>query len=280
MRIEIFIEILIIVVIFSGCVRNLNDNNTIAHHNDSSFICSGYSYIESQGISEISSPIEGKIIFIETVTGKQVQPGQILAYIENTDFLLLQQQYLESKIFLEYFGEEYERQGDLTVENATSIKRMQAAKQDYLTAELKFHSLREQIKILGINPDSIKIENIRATLPIRSSIKGTVCETNISRGKYVYKGDKLFEIAEKQSLVLKLQLHENEIKYIRKDQKINFLSIADTNELNEAYIINEANTIDPLTHVATITALPAAENINLIPGMSVRAIIYTTHSKQ
>ncbi|HEX2395994.1 MAG TPA: efflux RND transporter periplasmic adaptor subunit [Bacteroidales bacterium] len=280
MRIESLLKILLFGILAYSCTRSGRQVIPADISPDSAVFCPGYCIIENNNISIASAPFEGRIISVKSEPGKEVQTGQILAIIENSDFLLLQQEYLEAKNMVEFQEEEYARQGDLTVENATSIKKMQSAKRDYTAAELKYQTLRKHLVILGLNPDSLKVDKIKATLPVRSIGKGIVVESYIHRGSYVHKGEKMFEIAETRSLLLKLEVPEKYALKLQKDQKIEFYCNSDSCAILEATIISEAKIVDPSNHTAIVFAKPVKQNIQLLPGMSVKATIYQSNSKQ
>lgn len=61
--------------------------------------------------------------------GQQVQKGTLLATLENPDFIMLQQTYLDSHAQTEYLQAEYERQKSLSAEQAASQKSFNRAKQ-------------------------------------------------------------------------------------------------------------------------------------------------------
>ena len=57
--------------------------------------------------------------------------GQVVAVIENPEFIELQRSYLESKSKLEYAEAEFNRQRDLNKENINSAKTYQMAAAEY-----------------------------------------------------------------------------------------------------------------------------------------------------
>lgn len=280
MHIETLTKILVSGLLSFSCIHDSKQIISTGKSADSVLLCPGYCIIDNKNISVISAPFEGRIIAIKTESGKEVNHGQILAIIENSDFLILQQEYLEAKNMVEFQEEEYARQGELTIENATSIKKMQSAKRDYTAADLKYQSLRKQIIILGLNPDSLKIDKIKTTLPVSSIGKGTVIGSYVQRGSFVQKGEKLFDVAENRSLLLKLQVPEEYIMRISMDQKIEFYCTSDSSTIMEAKIVTEAKIVDPVSHTAIVFAQPVNQNIQLLPGMTVQATIYPGNSKQ
>jgi len=90
--------------------------------------------IPSADIVLITSQSAGLLKTVSFPSGSYVKQGEVLAMIENIEFLKLQQQYLEAKSEFFYYGEDLKRQGGLAIENATSVKRMQQAQRDYKTS--------------------------------------------------------------------------------------------------------------------------------------------------
>jgi len=277
MRINI-INIVLYICILWGCKGGKSE---IVNYAENGIIsCSGHSFVQNEDLAEISAPYAGKILSVFAEAGSKVARGDRLAVIENADFLLTQQEYLEAKNLLEYYSQEYARQGDLTVENATPIKKMQAAKRDFQSADLRYQSFRKQLLLMGMNPDSLKPDRIRATLTVRSTENGIIAEKHVRNGSYVEKGEKLFDLTSKQSILLNLQIPEELFLLIKKDQKIEFYSVADSLDLYEATVLSVGSIIDPATHMASVIAKPMDENLRIIPGMSVKANIHTSYQKQ
>lgn len=82
--------------------------------------------------------------------GQQVQKGTLLATLENPDFIMLQQTYLDSHAQTEYLQAEYERQKSLSAEQAASQKKFQQSKADYLSMKSKLEATAAQLSLLGI----------------------------------------------------------------------------------------------------------------------------------
>jgi len=228
---------------------------------------------EAENQMNITSPAAGRIIAVAGRQNQFLPAGETLASIENTDFIAMQQEYLEALNLFEFFRDEYTRQGDLTVENATSIKKMQIARRDYQTAELKYQSLALQLKILGISTDSIKPDKLISALSIFSPRSGTVSQTYINIGDYVDKGDLLFEITGRQNHVIELRIPENNFLAVRPGQTLNCFSMVDSLTAIEATIRTIVPKIDPVNHFATIYAEMNESGNRMIPGMSVTAKI-------
>jgi cobalt-zinc-cadmium efflux system membrane fusion protein len=273
MRTDLLINISLLAVIICSCKEKKSEAGS--QDEPGNFSCSGYSFVQNEGTTEITAPFSGKIQTVFVDGGQEVKNGERLAVIENTDFLLMQQEYLEAKNLLEYFSEEYTRQGNLTVENATSMKKMQTAKRDFQSAELKYKSLRTQLIIMKVNPDSLSPDKLKTALVVRSTGNGLITEKFITTGSYVEKGEKLFSLASGQTILIKLEVPEELYMQVQKDQKIDIRSIADTAKIFPARVLSVSNSINPETHMAEIIAIPDEDDQLIIPGMSVTANIFT-----
>ncbi len=272
---------LFISLIFILACRSHNDKSAVpSEATDSAVQVAGICVIENHDLTMVTAPCDGKIVYIYTENGSQVKAGKTIARIENVDLLLLQKEYLEANNEMELCSREYARQGDLTVDNATSLKKMETAKHDYQAAGLRYKSLRKQLILLGIQPDSITSENLQARLSVRSPIDGIVTSSPSAMGYFVKKGDPIFEIARSQELLIQLEIPEASIWQIQKNQKIVFNPVSDTSLTMEAYVYLTPKAVDPVKHTAIVVAKPLSANSNLLPGMSVKAFIYPRNSKQ
>ena len=101
-------------------------------------------------MASVSPIIGGFIKSLNYFPGDFVEKGAVIASLQHPDFISLQQQYIETKSQIDYYQEEFKRQGELTVENAASIKNMQKAKADYLSSEATYKSLKSQLKLLFV----------------------------------------------------------------------------------------------------------------------------------
>ncbi len=60
----------------------------------------------------------------ELLQGMKVSKGQVIAVLQNADYIQLQQDYMDYKSQLEYLDAEYKRQQELEKENVNSQKKI------------------------------------------------------------------------------------------------------------------------------------------------------------
>lgn len=234
--------------------------------------CSGNLIVAPENRIFIPAPAAGKIIAVYFTNGQYVKKGSKLASIENIDFIILQQDYLQALYQFDYLREEYARQGELTVENATSLKYMQLAKRDYQSAELRLYALRSQLQFLGICPDSMKFDHLSPVIHIMAPCSGNISNAMIGFGSYVEKGGMLFRLDNKQDLLAKLNVPEQYISFLQKGQQVNFW-LQDSLSTFVAKLSTIVREIDADSHSAIVYAELGEMKKQFVPGMSVKAKI-------
>ena len=181
-----------------------------------------------------------------------------MAILEHPDYIRLQQEFLETKNQLELYQEEFKRQGELTVENASSIKKMQQAQADYRITEVKYLSLKAQLKLIGLDPDSLHIDGIRTTIQIKAPINGTISRVNASIGKYTGPDEMIYEIVNNSDLHIHLEIFEKDITKIKKGLRVHFWLTSDPGQTYNAIVSSvgqkldeENNTFDIHSHITS-----------------------------
>ena len=112
--------------------------------------------------------------------GQQVQKGTLLATLENPDFIMLQQTYLDSHAQTEYLQAEYERQKSLSAEQAASQKKFQQSKADYLSMKSKLEATAAQLSLLGITPEELLKSGIQPLLQVKAPISGYISDVTMA----------------------------------------------------------------------------------------------------
>lgn len=222
----------------------------------------------------VCSPMGGYIKNLTLMPGTAVSKGQVLATIENQDFVDIQQNYLETKNKLEYAKAEFDRHSELYKDDVYSEKNVQSVTADYKTLKAQQKALEQKLLLIGINPANLKDEDISGTISLKSPISGYVTSVNVNPGKFVSPSDVLFEIVNTNQLLLELTLFEKDVDKVSKDQSIRFF-INDEAEAHEAVVVQTARSIDA-NRTYRIYAKVTQKCENVLPGMYVKALIGTS----
>jgi len=197
--------------------------------------------IPPQNLVSISAPLGGFVRKTELLQGMQVKKGQVLARIENPDFIQIQQDFLETESKLEYAQQEYSRQLELSKENINAQKVLQQATSEVKTQKARLSGLRERLITAGISLNTLEKGTIANSAVIRSPISGSVTTVNVNIGKYVNPTDVMFEIVDTDHLHVELSIFEQDIPKIKLGQLVRFTvsNNAGKEYLAKVYLINQ-----------------------------------------
>ena len=245
-------------------IRNLSDVVT----------ANGIIDIPPQNLVSISAPMGGFIRKTELLQGMKVRKGQLLAVIENPEFIQIQQDYLETQSRLELAQLELKRQTELSKENINAQKMVQQSLSEVKIQKARLNGLTERIRTAGINLTALNKGTIVNHASIYAPISGSVTTVNINLGKYVTPTDVMFEIVDTDHLHAELSVFENDIRKIKIGQLVRFtISNNPAREhLANVYLINqkinEDRTVRVHCHLIN-------EDHDMMPENFVKAIIET-----
>ncbi len=164
--------------------------------------------------------VSGNRKFVE---GNAIQKGAIIAYIENPDFIIKQQEYLEAKAQLAFKKLELKRQQKLVQAQAGVTKNLENAQAEVNILEAKTMGLGKQLAYLGISTAALTPETIRQKIPIYSPMTGYITSINLHNGMYANPMNPLMEIVSDGHLHLELDVFEKDIAKIKIGQKISYV---------------------------------------------------------
>ncbi len=228
--------------------------------------------VSPQNLVSISAIMGGYVKSTSLVQGSLVAKGQVLAIMENTAFIELQQNYLESKAKLEYAENEYNRQKDLNKENVNSAKTLQQATAEFKSLQSMVYALQQKLKLIGIDPGKLRYDNISSAVNIVSPIAGYVKTVNVNIGKYINPTDVMFEIVNTQNLTLELGVFEKDIEKVSIGQRLSFTQPNALDKMYDATISQVGKAINQ-DKTIKVSAAINSDTKSLLPGMFINAII-------
>ena len=224
-----------------------------------------------QNMATVCEPLGGFVKSASLMPGQAVRKGEILTIIENQDFVDIQEQYLQSKSKLEFAEAEFKRHTDLFRQDVYSEKDVQQVTAEYKSLKTQVKALEQKLLLIGLNPETLREENITGAVAVKSPINGFVSRININIGKYVAPTDVLFEILNSDNLFLELTLFDKDADKAEVGQKISFF-INNEEDTHEAVIYETGKSFsEDKTFKVYARVLSACENV--LPGMYVNALI-------
>lgn len=248
--------------------------STIEEKNLSSVIrASGMLDVPPQQLITISSPYGGTLKNTELLQGMPVTKGEIIAILENPEFIQLQQDYLDYKSQLAYLKEELDRQQELAKENVNAKKTLQKAGSEYNSMMARVQGLKSKLQLININPDKINPDNISGKANLYAPISGYVTKVMVNIGKFVDANQELFEIVDTRHLHAELTIFEKDVPKIKIGQSIRFILNNETKErFAEVHLIGREISAE---RTVRVHGHLLQEDKNLLPGMYLKAIVET-----
>lgn len=234
--------------------------------------------VPPESMVSISAPMGGYLKYTRLLPGLKVKKGEVLAIVEDQQFVELGKEYLTTKNKVELSKIDFQKQKELYAQKAISEKAYLEAKSAYEILDINLQSLAEKLKLIGIDANKLSVDKISSKVNILSPINGYVSKVNVNVGKYLSPNDILFELINPDDIHLNIQIFQRDIAKLAIGQKV----ITYTNEHPEikyqADIIligrglNENKAVDVHCHFEK-------PDHDLIPGMFMNVEIESSVQK-
>ncbi|MBS1576791.1 MAG: efflux RND transporter periplasmic adaptor subunit [Bacteroidetes bacterium] len=235
---------------------------------------SGQLAVPPQNRADVNVLMGGIVQKISALEGQAVSKGQTVAWLENQEFLKMQQEYLTTKSAFAYTQEELKRQKELNEADAGTGKVLQQVQANYNAEKAKLLGLEKQLQQLSINPESVTNGNFVTQIPIIAPISGTVGHISVNTGTFAEPGKPLMEIIDNSQIHCDLIVFEKDLFKVKVGQKVNFILTNQNNQeiQGEIYGINKSFE-DQSKGIIVHSIIKDASKYKLIQGMYVTALI-------
>lgn len=231
----------------------------------------GILIIPPQNHATITLTMDGTVKNTSLIPGVHVKKGEVLAMLENPEFITLQQTYLDSHAQTEYLSTEYLRQQTLSREEAASQKKFQQSKADYLSMKSKMDATAAQLSLLGVNTTELLSRGIVPYMEIKAPISGYVSNMQMNIGKHFSAGDPLCNIIDKSSTMLRLITYEKDLAKFNPNDRIEFRVNGMGKQTFHAVLISVGQQVDDINRSVDVYAKVIDRNAQFRPGMYVTA---------
>lgn len=181
---------------------------------------SGQIDVPPQNLISVSIPLGGYLKSTEMLPGTRVHKGQVLAIMEDPQYIQLQQDYLRASNRQAFAIKEYERQRELNSTKASSDKVLEQAESELKNLNVETNALAAKLSMIGINSRKLTDRNISRSIRIYSPINGYVSKVNMNIGKYVTPSDVMFELINPEDIHLNLTVYEKDLDKVSIGQRV------------------------------------------------------------
>lgn len=226
--------------------------------------------VPPQNLISVSVPLGGYLKSTEMLPGKIVRKGEVLAVLEDQQYVRLQQDYLLAKVKLKVVEGEYLRQRELNASKASSDKIVQVAEGEYKNAKINVKALEENLELIGIQPKKLDETKISKRITITSPINGYVSKVNANIGKYLTPSEVLFELVNVADIHLNVSVFEKDLASLAIGQKVITYNNSNPTKKYETEIILIGHSLSADKNTEVHCHFKNYDK-NLVPGMYMNA---------
>ncbi len=183
---------------------------------------SGVIDVPPQQRARVSAIMGGFIKQVPLLIGNEVKKGDLIAVLENPEYVNLQQEYLEVAEQINYLRADYERQQKLFEEKITSQKNFLKAESDYKRARASLAGMKANLELLGIPVQRVESGQFTTQVRLYAPVSGSVTKLSVSLGSYVNPSDLIMEIVDPSHKHLELIVYEKDVLFLEPGQRIRF----------------------------------------------------------
>lgn len=176
--------------------------------------------VPPQNMVSVSVPLGGYLKSTKLLPGMHVSKGEVIAVMEDQQYIQLQQDYLVARAKLIYAEKEFNRQNELNQSQASSDKVTQMAQAEVSGLRATTNGLAEKLRLININPNTISASKISQRINLYATINGYVSKVNVNIGKYISPSEVLFELINPEDIHLNIKVYEKDVTKLKIGQKI------------------------------------------------------------
>jgi len=233
--------------------------------------------VPPQNLISVSIPMGGFLVSSDLLPGMHVKKGQVIAVLEDQQYIQLQEDYLTTKVRLEQAESDFIRQKDLNESKAGSDKVFEKAKAEYQSLKVILRSLAEKLELLHINAKTLTEQSLSRRVKIYAPFNGFVSKVFVNIGKYVNPSDVLFELVNPKDIHVNLHVFEKDIVKLSIGQNLIVYTNSNPNKKYPCEILLISKDISTDGTAEVHCHFEQYDQV-LIPGMYMNADISVNHS--
>lgn len=233
--------------------------------------------VPPQNLISVSIPMGGFLVSSDLLPGMHVKKGQVIAVLEDQQYIQLQEDYLTTKVRLEQAEADFIRQRDLNESKAGSDKVFEKAKAEYQSLKVILRSLAEKLELLHINAKTLTEQSLSRRVKIYAPFNGFVSKVFVNIGKYVNPSDVLFELVNPKDIHVNLHVFEKDIVKLSIGQNLIVYTNSNPEKKYPCEILLISKDIST-DGTAEVHCHFEQYDQTLIPGMYMNADISVDHS--
>ena len=236
---------------------------------------SGVIDVPPQNLVSVSAAMGGYVVMTKLLPGMAVKKGNVLATMQDERYIQLQEEFLVTRARLDNAEAEFRRQEALQENRAGTEKNLQQAKSEYKALSVSLSALKEKLRLININPETLNEQNLSRNITLTAPFDGYVAKVNVNVGKHVAPSETLFELVDPRDIHLNLNVFEKDLGQLRVGQNLEAYTNANPGQKHRCSIILIGKTISA-ERSAEVHCHFDNYDPALLPGMMMNADIRVT----
>lgn len=235
--------------------------------------------------SQVITQVNGPITRLTVDTGAHVNAGDPLLYVASPDIAGAVSAYRKAKNRVDQAQRTLDRDRDLLAHKAMAQRDADDAEADYNDAQTDLQTSLQALKILGVSDADLaeaaaQTGAVRAELPLRAPISGTVVQKLVFPGQVLQAGSTLaFVISDVSSVWVQAHVYEKDLAAVRVGDAVDVqsASLPETFHGRVGYI---GDLLDPATRTTLVRVVTANPHGWLKKDMFVDVTIHSPKKQQ
>jgi cobalt-zinc-cadmium efflux system membrane fusion protein len=235
----------------------------------------------TQAITQVGGPITRLAVDL----GQRVMAGQPLLYVASPDITNAVSAYRKAKNRLDLAQRSLDRNKDLLEHKAIAPKDLEQSEADYNDASTDVQSALQQLTILGVSQQDLKdaeTQNvpIKAELPMRSPIAGTVVQRLVMPGQVIQAGmTTAFVISDVSTVWVQGHIYEKDLQSVHVGDAVEIRS-ASFPEVLQGTVRDVGALLDPDTRTTAVRIVTPNPRGALKKDLFVDVTVHDKSSRQ
>lgn len=236
---------------------------------------SGLTALNPQDRADVTPLVGGTLRSISVIEGSSVRKGQVVAWLENTEIVAMQRDFLQNLATLTGAESELRRQRELASAGAGVEKNLQKAEADYQIAFSAVMGLGNQLRQMGISEKMVKSGKLVTQIAIKAPISGNVDKIYKVTGSYADTQQPILSIVDNSRLHIDINVFEKDMANMAVGQHVDFV-LTNNPAVRLSGVVYEYSssfTSGAKSIIAHVRITSQDKNVKLIPDMYVTGTV-------
>ena len=258
---------------------DIQTKTTIRKKRSFQLVTNGITHPAPNYISQISAPVDGRIVTLAVNEGERVRKGQVIIELESLEYGRLVSNYIKAAAETDFYKNRFERIQKLVEREISSESELEKIESDYKRAMATENAAKSMLRAVGVSNHEIEKmktqDDINPVLSIKSPINGVVNEHLLELGQSVKAYEKMASLINMDKVLVKAFINPGDGQYVNSGDSV----VVNQRVSGKKSIKSTISTVNPtldMNNRSVVANIPLKPQNNWpMPGENVRIEITT-----